>query len=180
MTKPSPILIAPRVQLNSLPDAERDILRRFFTEHLCGMDTANDRRWRRLVSQLFKASPGEGFQLLRLEERSGPFHRRHRMVLERLHQSQERYQLIDPLHDWLKLQTYFVQWGESVAGRPIPVPRSTSFEECSEDEMREFHGRVVDFLHDPACQGHLWPALTTARRVEMVDHVLAEREENHR
>lgn len=178
MTKPSPILIAPRVHLSALPDPERDVLRRFFCEHLRGMDSANDRRWRRLISQLFKAEPGEGFQLLRLEERSGPFHRRHRAVLERLFQSQERYQLIDALHDWLKLKTYFVTWGEGRRGNPIPVPRSTSFEECSEDEIREFHGRMVDLLHDPAAQRYLWRHLPSAQRVDMVEHVLAEKEED--
>ena len=176
MTAPSPMLIAPRVPLNSLPDAERDVLRRFFCEHLRGIDAESDRRWRRMVGQWFRAAPGEGFLLQREEERSLSFHARHRVILDRLFQSQERYRLINALHDWLKLKAYFVTWGESRLGTPIPKPRSTNFKDCSEDEMREFHGHVVDLLHDPAIQRHLWRHLPAARRVEMVEHVLAERE----
>ena len=180
MTQPSQILIAPRVKLNSLPDAERDILRRFFCEHLRGIDAESDRRWRRMVGQWFRAEPGEGFALLRDEERSRPFHARHRVILDRLFQSQERYRLIGPLHDFFKLRAYFVTWGESRVGTPIPKPRSTNFNDCSEDDMREFHSRFVDLLHDPAIQKHLWRHLPAARRVEMVEHVLAESEENRR
>lgn len=173
MTQPSAILIAPTVPLRALPDAERDVLRRFFTEHVKGMDSASDKRWRRFIGQLFRAEPGEGFELVRLEHRNLPFHARHRAILERLFQSQERYQLIDAMHDWLKLKTYFVTWGEGRRGNPIPIPRSTAFDQCSEDEMREFHGRVVDFLHDPACQRHLWPHLKAPARGAMVDNILA-------
>ena len=127
MTQPSAILIAPTVPLRALPDAERDVLRRFFTEHVKGMDSASDKRWRRFIGQLFRAEPGEGFELVRLEHRNLPFHARHRAILERLFQSQERYQLIDAMHDWLKLKTYFVTWGEGRRGNPIPIPRSTAF-----------------------------------------------------
>ena len=34
--------------------------------------------------------------------------------------------------------------------QPYPIPKSTSFSECSEDEIRELHSRIVDLLHDPA------------------------------
>ena len=174
MTKPSPILICPTVPLRQLPDAERDVIRRFLTEHLKGMDAANDKRWRRMWGQIMQAEPGEGFQLYREEERSGPFHRRHRVILERLFHAQERYKLIDPMHDWLKVRAYFVNWGEGTRGQPMPVPRSTAFPECSEDEIREFHARMVDLLHDPAVQRHLFPKVRAKDRQGMVDAVLTD------
>ena len=171
------MLICPMVQLTTLPDAERDILRRVLTEDVQGVDDENNRRWRRFVNQLSKAEAGEMFELVRAEPRHGPFHKRHRKVLQKLFDSQERYRLIEPLHDWLKMKTYFVTWGENWQGKPVMVPRSTSFDECSEDDMRGFHGRMVDFLHDPACQRHLWRHLPAPQRAEMVETVLAKPQE---
>lgn len=177
MTKPSPIHICPVVPLHHLPDPERDVIRRFLTEHIRGMDELNDKRWRRLWGQVFRAEPGEGFALYREEQRSGPFHRRHRVILERLFDAQERYKQIKPMHDWLKLKAYFVTWGEGTRGQPMPVPRSTAFPECSEDEIREFHARMVDLLHDPAIQRHLFPKVRAKDRQGMVDAVLADQQE---
>lgn len=176
MTTTSPILFCPVAPLRHLPDAERDVIRRFLTEHVRGMDADNDKRWRRLWGQVMHAEPGEGFQLYRVEERSGPFHRRHRVILERLFEVQERYRLIDGLHDYLKVKTHFVTWGENRFGNPIPVPRSTAFPDCSEDDMRSFHARVVDLLHDPYAQRHLFPQVQAKDRQGMVDAVLADPE----
>jgi hypothetical protein len=175
--KAAEILICPVARLRQLPDAERDVLRRFFTEHVRGMDATNDKRWRRFVKDLFNADPGEGFQLYRVEERGGPFHRRHRVILEKLFDMQERYANIDALHEWLKLKAMFVTWGEDGKGMPKLRTRSTSFDECSEDEMREFHGRMVDLLHEPGVQRHLFPKVKAGQRQGMVDAVLADREQ---
>jgi len=174
MSKSSSILICPTVQLNTLPDPVRDVLRQFFTEWVRGMDRKHDKRWRRFVRDLFHAEPGEGFQLYRAEERGGPFHRMHRAVLTRLFDQQELYQDEDLLHDWMKLRCWFVIWGEGLRGKPIPTPRSTAFDVCSEDEIREFHTRFVDLLHKPWVQRRFWPHLDAARRKEMVDLVLTD------
>lgn len=165
--KASDILICPVVPLRHLPDAERDVLRRFFTEHVRGMDPRSHRRWVRFVRDLFNAQAGEGFQLYRAEQRGGPFHRMHRVVLSRLFASQERYTDEDVLHDWLKLKCWFVEW---VDGKP--VPRSTNFDDCSEDEIREFHRKFVDLMHQPWVQKRFWPHVPAKARAEMVEIVL--------
>lgn len=177
MTPQTPMLIYPTARLMALPDPEMDVIRRFLTEHIRGMDPESDKAWRRMWGQIMRADPGEGFQLFRLEERSGPFHRRHRVILERLFDAQERYKLIDPMHDWLKLKAYFVTWGEGTRGQPMPVPRSTAFDKCSEEDVREFHRRMVDLLHEPAIQRHLFPKVRSKDRQGMVDAVLADRED---
>lgn len=177
MSKTSAILICPTVALSSLPDNERDVLRRFFTAHVRGMDAKNDKRWRRFIAQLWRAEPGEGFQLYRVEERSGPFHKRHRAILERLFQSQERFRLIDKLHDWVKVGAGFTTWEEGKTGKMVPRPRTTAFPECSEDDMREFHEAAVDFLHTERAQRFLWRHLKPAQRQEAIEAVLADPKE---
>jgi hypothetical protein len=174
VTRASPILICPTAQLHSLPDGDRDVLRRFFTEHVRGMDAKHDRRWRRFVRDLFNAEPGEGFQLYRAEERGGPYHRMHRAVLTRLFESQELYKDPDLLHDWLKLKCWFVKWEEGPRGNPIPKPRSTAFDVCSEDEIRELHTKMVALLHEPWVQRRFWPHLPSPKRQEMLDVILTD------
>ena len=178
MTKASPILLCPTVALRSLPDQERDVLRRFFCDHVRGMDAKNDARWRRFVRDLFNAQPGEGFQLYRAEERGGPYHRMHRAVLTRLFESQELYTNEDLLHDWLKLKCWFVDWAEGPRGNPIPKPRSTAFDKCSEDEIREFHKKMEALLHEPWVQRRFWPHLPASRRQEMLDSILERKEQS--
>lgn len=174
MSAASSILICPVVQLHTLPDMERDILRRFFTEHLVGMDRTHDKRWRSLVRDWFNAEPGEGFELLRKKERGGRFHRRHRVILQRLFDSQERFSNVDRMHDWLKVAVGFVDWHEGrKPGVMVPKPRSTAYDHCSEDEMREFHEAAVDYLRGERAQRYLWRHLNASRRQGMLDAVLS-------
>jgi hypothetical protein len=173
VSKASAILICPTVALRSLPDRDRDVLRTFFTEHVRGMDRKHDTRWRRFVRDLFNAEPGEGFQLYRAEQRGGPYHKRHRAILTRLYESQERFRHIDKLHDWLKVGAGFVTWEPGTDSKPVAIPRSTAFEVCSEDEMREAHVAMVDFLRTDFATRRLWPHLKAPMRHEMLESVLA-------
>jgi hypothetical protein len=50
--------------------------------------------------------------------------------------------------------------------------RSTNFDECSEDEIREFHNRMVDRLYEPDTQEHFWPRKSPAERNATVEDVL--------
>ena len=176
MTKPSAILVCPVVPLRQLPPAEREIVSRFLFENIKGLDTQNNNRWKRLWSQIWNAEPGEGFQLYSAEDRSGPFHRRHRVILERLFQNQDRFANIDRLHDWLKVGAGYVVWNEKTGKA---VPRSTSFPETSEDEMREAHAAMVAFLRTERAQRFLWRHLRRkpALMAEMVEAILSDQQE---
>jgi hypothetical protein len=175
--KAAPILICPTTPLRHLPPAERDVLRRVFTQVLRGMDRRHHARFMRLVREIFYADAGEGFQLFRMEERSGPLHRRHRVILERLFQSQERYRDIEKMHDWIKVGAGFVTWQPGRDYKPVAIPRSTSFEVCSEDEMREYHAAAVEFLRTPYALRRLFTHVRSTQRAEMLETVLANPEE---
>ena len=173
MTKASPILFCPVDPLRQLPPAEVEVIRRFLFEHIRGMDRKHDKRWRRLWGRVWQAEPGEGFQVYSAEERSGPFHRRHRAILEQLFQGQERFRTIKGLHDWMKVGGGWVIWKPGKDNKPVAIPRTTSFPETSEDEMREAHAAMVDFLHTDRAQRFLWRHLPYAKRQEMLDTLLA-------
>lgn len=172
MTKAASILIAPMIALRTLPEQDRAVIRRFLFDLIRGLDAKNDKRWRRLWSRIWKAEPGEGFQIYSMEERSGAFHRRHRAILDRLFESQERFRNIKALHDWMKVGAYWVTWEEGKTGKPIPKPRSTSFPECSEDEMREAHMAMLDYLHTERAQRYLWKHLKSEQRQDMLETII--------
>ena len=172
MSVASPIMITPQVNLHALPDFERDVLRRFWTEYVRGSDADNDKEWRRLGRELFGSEPGECTQLYWAESRDGPFHRRHRAILANLLANVEGFTNEDALHDWLKVKCWHVDWEE---GRPVPA--TTSFDGCSEARMRKFNRRLEDLLHKPWVQRTFWPHIPPKKRHEMVEIVLRNPEE---
>ncbi len=177
MTKPSTILVCPVFALRDLPQAERDIVSRFLFQHMRGMDRQNDKRWRRFWGQVWNADAGEGFQILSMEQRGGPYHRMHRVVLERLFQNQDAFTNIDRLHDYLKVGSGFVTWEPGKDNKPVAIPRSTAFDKCSEDELREFHRAMEDFLRTDRAQRRLWRRMKAAARAEMVETLLKQQQE---
>lgn len=165
--KAGSILICPNVNLHALPDMERDVLRRFWTEYVRGIDADHDKEWRRLGRDLFGSEPGECIHLYRAEGRDGPFHRRHRAVLSALFEHQDRYPNVDALHDYLKLKCWHVEWKD---GKPFPA--TTNFDECSEARMRRFNRRLTDYIREPVAMRHFWPHLSLPLRREMVEMLL--------
>jgi len=173
MTKASSILICPTVQLRTLPDADRDVIRRFLFDHIQGMDAVNEKRWRRFWSRLMKAEPGEGIQLFSGAERSLKFHKRWMAIERRIFENQDAYVNLERFRDWLKTGA---GWGtyQLVNGVMRFVPTSLSFEAASDDEMREFTEHAVEFLRSHRAQKKLWRHLKPSQRTDMLETLLAE------
>lgn len=172
MTKPSSILITKQHALDGFNEHERAVIRRFLFECFVGLDDLMNRRWRRMWSRWIKSEVGEVFHVENVVDRSGPYHRMHRKFLETLLQSQDRYVHIESLHDWLKVGAYWIEWAPGRSDKPIALPKSTAFSQCSDDEMKEAHTAMVDYLHTPRAQRFLWRHLTPNKRAEMLESVL--------
>jgi hypothetical protein len=175
VTKYSGIIIRAAFDLQRLPEAEKDVVRRFLFEHVQGLNRQHQKRWMRLWGRIFNAGPDELHQLMDGEEREGRYHRMHRAVLTRLFESQERFPNEERLHDWLKVAVGYVDWAESrrVPGLLVPIPKSTAFGKCSEVEIRELHRDMEDWLRSSAyAQRRLWRHLKPTARAEMVEHCL--------
>lgn len=176
MAKASPILITKRASLANMPEQQRAVLRHVLMDAIGGLDATQDSRWRRWVNRLLRAEPGEVFELATLAERSGKFHRRHMAMEQRLFDHQERFATLAVLRSWLKTGAGWVDWQPGARGGIVAVPKSTSYEQCSDDEMREVHDAMVAFLHTPYALRRLWGHLNSQGRVAMLESVLAEPE----
>ena len=176
MGKVSPILIAKRASLAGMPEPQRATVRHVLLEAVGGLNSTHDSRWRRFINRLLRAEPGEVFELASVVERSGRFHRRHMALEQRLFDHQERWVSLTAMRDWLKTGAGWVEWKPGARGGIVAVPRSVSYEQCSDDEMREVHEAMLGFLHTPHAQRFLWPHLNAGGRAAMLESVLAWRE----
>lgn len=176
MTKPASIMLVKRHPLDGFSEFERSIIRRFLFDCFRGLDDQNEGRWRRWWSRLWNAAPGQVFQLDNVVERSGEFHKRHMAIEQRLFSSQDCFANLPALRAWLKVGAAFVTWEPDGKGGIVAVPRSTSYDACSDDEMRELHDDVLVHLRTPTAQAQLWPYLAPAARATMLESVLADRE----
>lgn len=173
MTKPASIMLVKNGPLDGFSEFERSIIRRFLFDCFRGADEQNESRWRRLWSRFWKAEPGEVFQLDNIVERSRPFHAMHAAMEQRLFNAQDTFMHLPALRSWLKVGAAFVTWENDGKGGLVAVPRSTAYEACSDDELRELHEAMLVYLRTPAAQERLWPHLTAARRAAMLESAVA-------
>ena len=177
MTKPTPILIMKAHPLQGWTEQDLSVVRRFIFDSIRGLNEQHNARWRRFWARIWKAEVGQVFQFENVVERSGTYHRMHMAMEQKLFESQERYGQIEPMRDWLKVGAAWGDFQVNARGALRFVPRSTSYEKCSDDEMREVHAAMLAFLRTPYAQRRLWPHLPAAKRAEMLESILASRDE---
>ncbi len=160
-----------------IPAAEREAARRVLFGAIDGLGEKGKKQWRRFVGGLFKLEPGEMVTIRTHKARSGPFHRRHMAIEQRVFEAQERFEHFETFRNWLKVGSGFCEWAAGPKGGVIPVPKSIAFDKLEEDEMREVHDEMVAFLRGPHAAGYLWKHLSPMARTEMIEAVLAEFDE---
>jgi hypothetical protein len=158
-----------------IPEADAEAARRVLFGVVDGLGEKGKRQWRRFVNGLFKLEPGEIVTVKTQKQRSGPFHRRHMAMEQRVFEAQERFTNFDPgFRDWLKIGAGHCEWVPGPRGAIVPLPLSISYDKLEEDDMREFHQAAVAFLREPHAQKVLWPHLGVLQRHEMLESVLQE------
>lgn len=178
--KASSVMVCPVVHLPTvLSDADRDVLRKVLLDGIRGIDSIHDKRWRRMVGGLINSEPGEVTEFMNPRRRSLPFHKRWMAIERAIFENQERYQTLKAFRRWLKTGADLGDYAV-VSGKSVYVPASASFDDTSDDEMREFVKAAEDFLHTSRAQRRLWPHLNAAARQEMVDTLLRDPKENER
>lgn len=172
MIKASSILIAKTQRIEDMPEQELAVVRKFLFGGIQGLNEQHEKRWRRLWSRIIKAEVGEVFDLEIKVERSGKFHRRHMAIEQMLFDRQERWARIEAMRLWLKTGAMWGDYTLMPNGRMKFVPRSTSYEQCSDAEMREVHEAMLVFLRTTLAQRRLWPHLSMDARHEMLENII--------
>lgn len=161
----------PGVQVS---EAEKEIARRVFFGAVDGLGQQNQGRWRRFWSMLFRMEPGEMATIQTHKARSGPFHRRHMAMEQRIFDAQERFDSFKGFRDWLKVGAGHCDWYPGPKGGVFPVPKSISYRDMEEGEMRDFHAGAMAFLRSEHAGRTLWRHLDEPQRIEMIESILGE------
>lgn len=154
------------------PDMRRGALD-FLYNWCSGMDARHDLRWRRIWHRLYNA-PEEhpSLQLWIRGDRSRPFHARWMAAETRIYAAQDGFYNLEGFREWLKTGAAFGHYEASPAGNLVFAPSSLSWENCSDDEMREFAADALAFLHTPLALATLWPAVREHDRLAMLQACL--------
>jgi hypothetical protein len=170
--KSSAVLVFPTFPLEHVPPAEMDVIRRFLFQTMQGVDEDHTRRWRRMWKRV---GDGEVMQMYPVVGRHGAFHKRHMTLEARIFEHQDGFVPNKAgqraFRNWLKVGASLVSL-ELHEGEAKFLPGSLSYEDASDDEMREFHEAAMDFLRTPRALRRLWPAVKPAQRLEMLELVL--------
>lgn len=172
MTKPSSILLTKLHPLDGFTETERAVIRRFLFECFAGLNEVMDKRWRRMWRRFWDIEPGEVMHFQTVVDRSGKFHRHHMALEQTLFDRQDQWATLDHMRLWLKTGAGWGDMQRNDRGNMKFVPRSTAYEACSDDEMKELHTAMLAFLRAPSSQRKLWPHLSVAARSEMLENII--------
>jgi hypothetical protein len=162
-------------QQGEIPEADRDAARRVLFGVVDGLGEINRKRWRNFFGVLLRMEPGEMATIRTHKARSGPFHRRHMALEQAVFEAQERFDHFDPgFRDWLKIGAGHCTWYPGPRGAVIAVPKSISYTDMEEGEMREFHANAVAFLREPVAIKTLWPHAPADARELAIEQLLQE------
>ena len=156
-----------------IPEADRDAARRVLFGSIDGLGEKGKKQWRRFVNGLFRLEPGEMVSIKTHKARSGPFHRRHMALEQRVFEAQETFDNFDRgFRAWLKVGAGHCDWLPAPDGGLFPYPKSISYAEMEDDEMREFHEAAVAFLRTERAISTLWPHAPARDRDERIATIL--------
>jgi hypothetical protein len=167
--KLSAIMVKPATPLRMLVGIEREVVTWFLREFFQGIDAANHAAWLRVCRRWWKSD--DVWTFYPVVNRHGRFHRMHMKVEGLIFQHQDAFVQPKAFTVWLKTGAVFGEFKAS-AGKLVFVPSSRKYEDCSDDEMREFHKDAIEFLHTPIALATLWPAMTEPQRLETLELLL--------
>lgn len=173
--KASAIMVKPALPLRMLEPRDLEVLSRVLFQYFRGLDERHTGRWRRLWGRLFREDGV--LQLYPVVERNAAFHARHMAIETRVFENQDGFVSQRAFREWLKTGACFGHFEAAPAGGLTFVPSSCSYEDCSDDEMREFHDDALAFLRSPHALATLWPAMAPHERADNLELLLRDPEE---
>lgn len=156
-----------------LTEVEKQAATKALESGIHGIDEKNQKSWKRFLRNLFSLEDGEIAEIGTRIPRSGPFHRFHMAMEQALFDAQERFTEFEQFRNWLKIGSGHVVWVPGAKGGIVPLPKSISYMELTEEDMREFHRNLLIFLHGPHAAPYLWKHLGE-KSFEMMDSILSD------
>lgn len=149
------------------------VLRRFLFEMVDGATQKDKKAWRRFIKAMNVARVNDYFEITIKRQRNTQFHRLTMAVILAVFKAQERFEEIGIFRQWIKVGCGFVDYIPDVTtGELRAIPRSQSFDDCSEDEAREFFDQMCTFMRSADCCATLWKDAPIERSMEGMMRIL--------
>lgn len=124
---------------------------------LAGLTPTDERALRRLVKLTNELQPGQSMGMSYNVPRSREFHARHFAILNRIFESQATFTDDTIFRKWAELGAGYCDWVPGLDGAMQAIPKSIDYATLDDQEFREVHQAVMDFLRTPHALKTLWP-----------------------
>lgn len=141
----------------TLAEPAAGMVRRFLFEFFEGATVKDTKAWRRFWRAMNEAGSGEYFSFKLERQRDSKFHKLTMVVLTHIFKAQERFEDFRIFRQFVKLGAGFCDYLPTPDGELRAVPKSQNFDECSEEDVREFFENAVKFLRSERACKTLWP-----------------------
>jgi hypothetical protein len=163
----------------TLAEPAAGMVRRFLFEFFEGATVKDTKAWRRFWRAMNEAGSGEYFSFKLERQRQNWRHKKHMGLISKVFDSQERFTDFEQFRLWLKVGSGFVDWCAGPKGGVFPVPKSISFDQCSEDEFIEYHDNAVAFLRTEHAAKYLFPDSPIFLAEAGIEKILSRYERQH-
>lgn len=139
---------------------------------LAGFGKRDKEAYARFIRVLKKCEPGEIFTLEYWFPRHGKFHRLHFVMLKAIFDAQEQFHNPDHLRDWLTIGSGHAIFVPGPRGKEVAIADSISYRSLDDEQFREHHEKIKEFLRSLYATHFLWPHLSDQQASEMVETIL--------
>ena len=162
-----------RTDAAMLAEDQKSVVRQFLFGLFKGATDKDDKRWNRFWRMAVSKEAGEMFDVETCFPRYTPYHKRHMKIEQDVFNAQDRFKDFSQFRNWLKIGAGFVDWVVGPKGGIVPLPRSIEYSKLEEQEFREFHDNLIDFLRGEHAAPYLWRHLGEKSH-DMMDSILRE------
>jgi hypothetical protein len=137
-----------------------------------GLSWADQRAYRRFKRRLDGMVPGDTLEFSWKAARSAGFHRRHFLMLRWVFDNQETFVGEYELRKWGEIGAGHCAWIPGADGEPQAIPKSIDYMSLDDDEFRELHLAVKDFMRSPRGLATLWPHADPIQAWHAIDQIM--------
>lgn len=163
-----------------LEEPQASAVRSFLFDFFKGATETDHRAWMRFMRSMNEAVAGEYFSFKIERQRVGVAHRKQMALETKIFNSQERIADVKQFRAWSYIGCGWCDWMAGSKGGVVPVPKSISFSQCSEEEAEQFRESFLAFMRTEHAQHYLFPHLSAQLAEQCMEELLKPLERNHR
>lgn len=157
-----------------LTEQDSAAVKRYLFDFIDGCNDKDKKAWRSWWKAVAESGSGEYFVISIGRKRHGSFHRLVFAVMQAVYKQQERFEDFKIFRAWVKIGSAFVEYLPDLTGALQAHPKSQSFDDCSEEEIRAFFDDMQAFFRTAVCHRTLWPHLSPEVAEQSMEAILSQ------